>query len=148
MKYFPDRGNKAVNVDKFLRRAAQMRVLVTGGAGFIGSHMVAIDFSRGFSGPRPDSLDPKVHPSGRPKYLPANIEFIHGDVTDGDTLLRPALCDIDVVFHQLHTKILMPDFLALFACEWCRHVADLRTYCTTTARRKKDYRRVLSGCLW
>ncbi len=86
-----------------------MRVLVTGGAGFIGSHMVDRFLREGFQVRVLDSLDPKVHPSGRPKYLPANIEFIHGDVTDGDTLLA-ALRDIDVVSHQAAYQDYMPDF--------------------------------------
>jgi dTDP-L-rhamnose 4-epimerase len=86
-----------------------MRVLVTGGAGFIGSHLVDRFLSEGFRVRVLDSLDPRVHPNGRPSYLPANIEFIKGDVTDRSTLLA-ALRDVDVVSHQAAYQDYMPDF--------------------------------------
>jgi dTDP-L-rhamnose 4-epimerase len=86
-----------------------MRVLITGGAGFIGSHLVDRFLSEGFRVRVLDSLDPKVHPNGRPTYLPANIDFIRGDVTDRDTLLT-ALRDIDIVSHQAAYQDYMPDF--------------------------------------
>ena len=86
-----------------------MRVLVTGGAGFIGSHLVDRFLHEGFQVRVLDSLDPRVHPKGRPSYLPRNIEFIHGDVTDRETLLF-ALQDVDVVSHQAAYQDYMPDF--------------------------------------
>jgi dTDP-L-rhamnose 4-epimerase len=86
-----------------------MRVLVTGGAGFIGSHLVDRFLRDGFQVRVLDSLDARVHPNGRPEYVPANIEFIRGDVTDRDTLLS-ALRDIDVVSHQAAYQDYMPDF--------------------------------------
>jgi dTDP-L-rhamnose 4-epimerase len=90
-----------------------MRVLVTGGAGFIGSHLVDRFLSEGFQVRVLDSLDPKVHPRGRPKYLSANIDFICGDVTDRETLLS-ALRDIDVISHQAAYQDYMPDFSRFF----------------------------------
>jgi dTDP-L-rhamnose 4-epimerase len=86
-----------------------MRVLVTGGAGFIGSHLVDRFLSEGFQVRVLDSLDPRVHPHGRPKYLPADIDFIKGDVTDRDALLS-ALRDVDIVSHQAAYQDYMPDF--------------------------------------
>ena len=56
------------------------KVLVTGGAGFIGSHVVdrlveAECHVRVF-----DILQPRVHPKGKPSYVPSAVEFIQGDV--------------------------------------------------------------------
>ena len=86
-----------------------MRVLITGGAGFIGSHLVDRFLSDGFRVRVLDSLDPKVHPNGRPEYLPSRVEFVHGSVTDKETLGH-ALKDVDVVSHQAAYQDYMPDF--------------------------------------
>jgi dTDP-L-rhamnose 4-epimerase len=86
-----------------------MRVLVTGGAGFIGGHLADRFLKEGFQVRILDNLDPKVHPHGRPRYLPANVDFIHGDVTDRDVLHR-ALCGVDIVSHQAAYQDYMPDF--------------------------------------
>jgi dTDP-L-rhamnose 4-epimerase len=86
-----------------------MRVLVTGGAGFIGGHLVDRFLAEGFEVRVLDSLDPKIHPHGKPAWLPARVEFIQGDVTDREALLY-ALRDIDVVSHQAAYQDYMPDF--------------------------------------
>jgi dTDP-L-rhamnose 4-epimerase len=86
-----------------------MRVLVTGGAGFIGSHLVDRFLKEGFQVRVLDSLDPKIHPHGRPHYIPSNAEFIQGDVTDRETLLA-ALQKVDIVSHQAAYQDYMPDF--------------------------------------
>lgn len=86
-----------------------MRVLVTGGAGFIGGHLVDRFLADGFYVRVLDSLDPKVHPEGKPEWLSAQAEFIQGDVTDRETLLY-ALRDIDIVSHQAAYQDYMPDF--------------------------------------
>jgi dTDP-L-rhamnose 4-epimerase len=86
-----------------------VRVLVTGGAGFIGSHLVDRFLSEGFKVRVLDSLDPKVHPLGRPLYLPPAVEFIDGSVTDS-AVLRGALEDVDIVSHQAAYQDYMPDF--------------------------------------
>jgi dTDP-L-rhamnose 4-epimerase len=86
-----------------------MRVLVTGGAGFIGSHLVDRFLSEGYKVRVLDSLEPKVHPRGLPSYVPKEVEFIHGSVTDRN-VLRAALRDVDVVSHQAAYQDYMPDF--------------------------------------
>ncbi|MCU1297255.1 MAG: NAD-dependent epimerase/dehydratase family protein [Acidobacteriaceae bacterium] len=86
-----------------------MRVLVTGGAGFIGSHLVDRFLLEGFEVRVLDSLDARVHRGRIPSYFPENIEFIKGDITDRSTLLA-ALHDVDIVSHQAAYQDYMPDF--------------------------------------
>lgn len=76
------------------------RVLVTGGAGFIGSHLVDELLRRGYEVRILDNLDPQVHPEGEaPDYMNPDAEFIHGDVRDGDAFYK-ALNGMDAVLHQ------------------------------------------------
>ncbi len=75
-----------------------MHILVTGGAGFIGSFLVDALIERGETVRILDNLDPQVHPKGNPSYLNASAEFIEGDVRDLATVQK-ALQGIDTVFH-------------------------------------------------
>lgn len=74
------------------------RVLVTGGAGFIGSHLVDELLRTGYAVTVLDSLEPEVHAHGRPDWLPAAARFIHGDVRDAGALDQ-ALEGCHGVFH-------------------------------------------------
>ncbi len=62
------------------------RVLVTGGAGFIGSHTVDHLLASGYQVRILDNLQPRVHPLGAPKYLAQQAEFLIGDATDRSTM--------------------------------------------------------------
>ena len=77
------------------------KVLVTGGAGFVGSHLVDALVERGHSVRIFDSLDPQVHgpEQKEPDYLNRDAEFVRGDVMDADALWN-AMKDVDVVFHE------------------------------------------------
>ena len=59
-----------------------MLALVTGGAGFIGSHIVDELLRRGYDVRVLDNLERRVHPKGKPDYIPEDVEFIEGDVDD------------------------------------------------------------------
>ena len=91
------------------RAKSLMKVLVTGGAGFIGSHLVDRFLQDGFQVRILDSLDRRPHPHGRPSYLPRNVEFVQEDVTNKQSLLC-ALQGIDIVSHQAAYQDYMPDF--------------------------------------
>ncbi len=77
-----------------------MRVLITGGAGFIGSHVVAACRSAGHEVRVLDALLPAVHPA-YPDGVPglAGIDLLVGDVRDPSTVDR-ALAGVDAVCHQ------------------------------------------------
>ena len=76
-----------------------MKVLITGGAGFIGSHLADRLLAEGANVRALDNLDPQVHgDSGRPDYLDESVELVRGDVRDRDVLGR-ALDGVDTVVH-------------------------------------------------
>lgn len=77
-----------------------MKILVTGGAGFIGSHLVDGLLTEGHDVRVLDSLVPQVHPAGeRPAYLDEEAELVVADVRDRDAVAA-ALADVDAVYHQ------------------------------------------------
>jgi dTDP-L-rhamnose 4-epimerase len=73
-------------------------VLVTGGAGFIGSHVVELLLKQGMSVRVLDSLVEQVHRGAGPRYVPRDAEFVYGDVRDRETLSR-VLRGVDHVIH-------------------------------------------------
>ena len=89
------------------------RILVTGGAGFIGSHTVDLLLDKGYQVRILDSLQERVHPRGWPGYLPAEVERVQGDVRSRADWER-ALDGIDAVFHLAAYQDYMPDFSSFF----------------------------------
>lgn len=73
-------------------------ILITGGAGFIGSFLTDRFLAHGWRVRLLDRLDPQVHPRGAPAYLPADAELRVGDVRDR-AALHPALDGVDAVIH-------------------------------------------------
>ena len=84
-------------------------ILVTGGAGFIGSHTVDALLERGYRVRILDSLQPRVHPKGKPAWVPSETEFILGDVANSNDLAR-ALESVDAVFHLAAYQDYLPEF--------------------------------------
>ena len=91
-----------------------MNVLITGGAGFIGSHTADALLARGYSVRVLDSLEEPVHPGHRvPAYLDDRIEMIKGDVRDEKTLLS-AMRGRDVIYHLAAFQDYLPVFSRFF----------------------------------
>ncbi|MCW2962744.1 MAG: putative NAD-dependent epimerase/dehydratasen [Thermoleophilia bacterium] len=76
------------------------RVLITGGAGFIGSHVAELLLASGYQVRILDNLTPQVHGASQraPDYLNADAELIVGDVCDANAVER-ALRGVDKVLH-------------------------------------------------
>src|SRR5262245_47701689 len=74
------------------------KVLVTGGAGFVGSHLTDALITSGHRVRIFDNLNPQVHGAESPAFVPSEAEFIAGDMRDPKQVAR-ALEDIDVIFH-------------------------------------------------
>ncbi len=74
-------------------------ILVTGGAGFIGSHIVDLLVKKGHAVRVLDNLEPQVHGSEKPNYLNPKAEYQWGDVRDHAALAK-ALQGVESVFHE------------------------------------------------
>jgi dTDP-L-rhamnose 4-epimerase len=85
-----------------------VRVLVTGGAGFVGSHVVDALVARGDEVRVVDALLPAAH-RAKPEYLDDRAEYVWGDLADDDVAAR-AVHDVDAVSHQASMVGLGVDF--------------------------------------
>lgn len=91
-----------------------MRALITGGAGFIGSHTADALLREGYRVRVLDSLEPPVHPKReRPKYLDERIQLVRADVRDEAALLG-AMRGCDVVYHLAAFQDYLPVFSRYF----------------------------------
>ena len=79
------------------KRMAQT-ILITGGAGFVGSFVADELLSHGYRVRALDCLDSQVHADGRPDYLSGEVELFDGDIRD-PSVVRRALDGVDGVFH-------------------------------------------------
>jgi len=90
-----------------------MNILVTGGAGFIGSHTVDRLLAKGYKVRILDNLQKPVHLKGKPDYIPEMAEFILGDVRD-KTTLESAMQGVDAIYHLAAYQDYLPDFSTYF----------------------------------
>src|SRR5690606_10039097 len=75
------------------------RILITGGAGFVGSHLADALLREGYKVRVLDNLTEQVHGDGGwPAYLDPEVERIEGDVRDPEKVAE-ALSDVDAVYH-------------------------------------------------
>ena len=90
-----------------------MKVLVTGGAGFIGSHTADALIERGYDVRILCNLTKRIHKNGKPLHLPKKAEFIKGDVRIKSDWIK-ALENVDVVYHFAVYQDYLPDFSTYF----------------------------------
>jgi len=76
------------------------KILVTGGAGFVGTHLCRELIRRGLSVRVLDNLDPQVHgrKARRPQTLPQAVEWMRGDVTRPADVEK-AVSGVDAIYH-------------------------------------------------
>lgn len=74
------------------------KILVTGGLGFIGSHLVDELVRKKYKVTIFDNLEPQVHPEGLPEYYNIRAKFIRGDVRNRKQL-KESMVDSDIVVH-------------------------------------------------
>jgi dTDP-L-rhamnose 4-epimerase len=87
-----------------------LKVLVTGGAGFIGSHTVDSLLHKGYQVRILDNLVSPIHPRReKPSYLDVEAEFIQGDVCNRSDLEK-ALIGVQSVIHLAAHQGYLPDF--------------------------------------
>ncbi|MFJ3906323.1 NAD-dependent epimerase/dehydratase family protein [Streptomyces sp. NPDC090025] len=119
-----------------------MRVLVTGGAGFIGAHIVTALREGGHQPVVLDALLPGAHPVA--PEPPAGVEFLRTDVRDPEGV-RAALDGVDAVCHQAAMVGLGKDFADAPAYVSCN---DLGTAVLLAAMTERGVRRlVLAGSM-
>lgn len=75
-----------------------IQVLITGGAGFVGSHLADALLHAGHQVRVLDSLAQQVHGGRPPDYLSSDVELMVGDIRDA-ACVRRALTGVDVAFH-------------------------------------------------
>lgn len=77
----------------------KQNILVTGGAGFIGSFLVDALIKKGHYVRIIDNIEPQVHNGKIPSYLNKDAEFIKADIRDSK-ILKEAMRNINIIFHE------------------------------------------------
>jgi dTDP-L-rhamnose 4-epimerase len=90
-----------------------LNILVTGGAGFIGSHTTDALIEKGHRVRIFDNLQETVHPEGKPGYIHPDAEFMEGDVRDKNAWEK-ALDNMDAVYHFAAYQDYLTDFSTFF----------------------------------
>lgn len=91
-----------------MAESRRQTALVTGGAGLIGSHIVDAALAAGWDVRILDNLQRQTHRDGKPSWVPADAEFMQGDVRNRGAWER-ALDGVDVVFHEAAYGGYMPE---------------------------------------
>ena len=91
------------------RKGQEMKILVTGGAGFIGSHTCDRLLALGHEVVVLDALTPPVHRDGQPANVSPGADFYQGDTRNRD-LLTNLLRRVDAVYHFAAYQDYLPDF--------------------------------------
>lgn len=116
-----------------------MKVLITGGAGFIGSHTADALLQAGYKVRILDSLEPPVHVDHKPpRYLDNRVELIISDVRNEAALLA-ALRGCDVVFHMAAFQ----DYLPVFSRYFDVNVSSTALIYELIVREKLPIRKVI-----
>ncbi|MFC1798222.1 NAD-dependent epimerase/dehydratase family protein [Thermodesulfobacteriota bacterium] len=90
-----------------------MNILITGGAGFIGSHTADALIHKGHKVRILDNLQKTVHPEGKPSHVNPEAEFFCEDVRNKDAW-RQCLKGIDTVYHLAAYQDYLTDFSTFF----------------------------------
>lgn len=88
-----------------------MKILITGGAGFIGSHTADLYVERGYKVVVLDSFDRKIHGLTRPSYLNPKVKYIRGNVSRAKDWLRADLKTAEVIIHLAAQTDILESFL-------------------------------------
>ena len=87
----------------------KQRVLITGGAGFIGSHTADLLIQKGYDVYVYDNLNAKTHNGFWPEYMNKKAKLILGDINDRKQLLK-VISKVNYIIHLAAEMDLNPDF--------------------------------------
>ncbi len=117
------------------------RVLITGGAGFIGSHLATELLDHGYTVRVADTLNPQVHGSDvdRPPYLHRDVELLRADVTDADAMADA----LDGVDHVVHFAAMVGVGQSMYEIRRYTHVNTVGTAVLLEALAQRPVRRLV-----